>query len=113
MICALRSAAIGRLAATGREISVGGMGAVAAVVSRIEGVTALQRERSFILTGLYLNEGDLCALRPLLKPDEPNTGAVGRFDGVPVRSSAEFPGGKNSGEHSGIQFTWVPMLAVD
>lgn len=92
---------------------MGSQDKVQSVLERIDAVTALQRRRSFILTGIYLAEEDLDAVRPHLQPDEPDTGAEGRIDNLPIHPYATFPGGVHSGEHLGISYTWVPMAAVD
>lgn len=47
-------------------------------------ICQLQVAEQFLLTAFYLEPHELDSIRPLLSPDEPATGACGRFEGVPV-----------------------------
>src|SRR5262245_60789261 len=47
-------------------------------------LSRLQREKSFILSGIYLPAADIAAIRADLEPDDPPVGAVGRLQTIPV-----------------------------
>jgi hypothetical protein len=78
----------------------------------------LQRERMFIVYGLYAPDELLDALRPELTADDPPTGAVGRFAGVPVRPESAFGQASESDavrfdRHEGMGFSYVQMDVAD
>jgi hypothetical protein len=85
----------------------------------IESILGMQMDRSIILTGLYLTPEQLRIVRPDLEPDDPQVGAIGRYQSVPVfRSEASRSSGgrqdiATTGSHRGICFSYVLMDVVN
>jgi hypothetical protein len=53
-----------------------------------------------------------------LAPDDPDTGAVGRYEGLPVYVLPNIPDGLKAmgtkiGEHRGIKYGYMEMLVMD
>ena len=80
-------------------------------------VCDLQVEKCFILTGFYLDVADLDSIRDVLTPDDPNVGAEGRFEGVPVFKRVDFDRGHNEvvkrDTLGAVQYTFVKMGVVN
>ncbi len=85
----------------------------------IESIFGMQIDQSIILTGVDLTPEQLRVVRPDLEPDDPQVGAIGRYQSVPVfRSEASrSPGGRQdiatTGSHRGICFSYVQMDVVN
>jgi hypothetical protein len=62
------------------------------VLNTIETIIDLQVEESFILTGMCLPPREIAVLEQQLEPDDPDTGAIGRYKGIPIFREADFQG---------------------
>ena len=79
----------------------------------------MQTDRSVILTGLYLTPDQLRLVRADLGPDDPQVGAIGRYQNVPVFLSdpGRLPGPRKdispTESYRGIFFSYVQMDVVN
>jgi len=79
----------------------------------------MQRPRSFILTGVCLRPKEISLIKEDLTPDEPNVGAQGRFEGLPVFDLEVLRSGAIDFEvlvfdkYNGISYSYVQMDCVD
>jgi hypothetical protein len=84
----------------------------------IESVVGMQTERSIVLTGLYLSSDHLRLVQADLEPDNPEVGAIGRYQNVPVFLDAGQPPRDQQDiapieSHHGIVFRYVQLDVVN
>ncbi len=87
------------------------------LTSILNTINQFQREYMFFLTGYYLIDDELQILRPHLTPDNPDIGAEGRFDDVPVFKKLDFISRLTEtnwgANYKGILYSFVKMGVVD
>jgi hypothetical protein len=85
------------------------------LLHQLDHILRLQPLIPGLLTGLYLDSTRLGFLAEKLSSEDPVPNSAGRYCRIPVYDHAFLRVAlqKPHGEHEGIIYTYVPMLAVD
>lgn len=85
----------------------------------IASILNMQVNRSMILTGLHLTPDQLQLVQANLEPDDPQVGAIGRYQNVPVflldtgQPSIHWLETSRTESHRGIFFSYVQLNVVN
>lgn len=79
----------------------------------IDEIGNMQERDAFFLTGFYLSSENIRLIESEFTPDDPDVGAQGRFDGVPVFRLEEMDKNDPISAHKGIFFRFAKMDVVN
>jgi len=79
----------------------------------IDEIGKMQERYAFFLTGFYLSSATIELIENQFTPDDPDVGALGRFDGVPIFRLEDMDENDPITKHKGIFFRFTKMDVVN